>query len=44
MSLLDQGRHTVTPILGLIVLAFALAFGLVYGAIKAITDEEWPSW
>jgi hypothetical protein len=32
------------PILGLIVLAFALGFGFMYGAIKTLTDEEWPAW
>ena len=30
------------PILGLIVLMFALAFGFTYGAIKTLTGEEWP--
>ena len=34
----------IRPILGLIALTFALAFGLVYGAVKTITDEDWPQW
>ena len=32
----------IRPVLGLICLAFALAFGFAYGAIKTLTGEEWP--
>jgi len=34
----------VRPVLGLIALAFAVGFGFVYGAVRAVTKQEWPSW
>jgi len=32
------------PILGLMALTFALSFGFVYGAIRTLTTEQWPTW
>lgn len=32
------------PLLGLALLAAALAGGLVLGVIRTVTDEVWPDW